>query len=351
MAAALPQRARRARLTAADERSAVSSVPTGVDLPTSADVRRAAERIRPFVTRTPVLTASSLDALCGARLFFKCENFQRVGAFKFRGACNAVASLAPETAAGGVATHSSGNHGAALALAARLRGVPCTVAMPRTAPTVKRAAVAGYGAEVVLCEPTLEARETALAQAVAHSGRLVVHPYDDARVIAGQGTAALEFLAAVPELDVVLVPIGGGGLASGTALAVGSQSPATRVVAVEPLGADDAYRSFRGGERLPSVAPRTIADGLLTSLGVRNFELVRRHVHDIVRVPEEAIVRAMRLLWERMKIVVEPSAAVPLAAVIDGALAASTAIDAPLDGLRIGVVLSGGNVDLDRLPW
>ena len=327
-----------------------------MDLPTAADVSRAAERIRPFVTRTPVLTASSLDALFGVRLFFKCENFQRVGAFKFRGACNAVRSLSADQAARGVATHSSGNHGAALALAARLRGAPCTVVVPRNAPAVKRAAVAGYGAEVILCEPTLEAREATLARAVAETGRIVVHPYDDARVIAGQGTAALELLDEVPDLDVVLVPVGGGGLAAGTALAVsgGSRRRAgsrTRVVAVEPAGADDAYRSFKSGERLPSVDPRTIADGLLTSLGVRNFALLRRYLDDIVRVSEEAIVEAMRLVWERMKIVVEPSAAVPLAALVEGALAASDVIGGSSRGKRIGIVLSGGNVELDRLPW
>ncbi len=324
--------------------------PAERDLPTAADVAGAAERIRPFVTRTPVLTASSLDARFGARLFFKCENFQRVGAFKFRGACNAVQSLSAEEAARGVATHSSGNHGAALALAARLRGAPCTVVVPRNAPAVKLAAVRGYGAEVVLCEPTLPARETTLAGVLADTGALVVHPYDDARVIAGQGTAALELLEEVPELDVVLVPIGGGGLAAGTALA-GSERSSVRVVAVEPLGADDAYRSLKSGERLPSVNPRTIADGLLTGLGVRNFAVLQRHLDDIVRVSEEAIVQAMRLVWERMKIVVEPSAAVPMAALLDGALAASDALGGALGGQRIGIVLSGGNVDLDRLPW
>ena len=312
---------------------------------------RAAERIRPFARRTPVLTAASLDALFGVRFFFKCENFQRVGAFKFRGASNAVWSLPEPEAARGVATHSSGNHGAALALAARLRGVPCTVVVPRNAPAVKRAAVAGYGAEVVPCEPTLEAREATLARVIGGSGQTVVHPYDDARVIAGQGTAALELVVEVPDLDVVLAPIGGGGLVAGTALAVREASPGARVVAVEPLGADDAYRSFRSGERLPSVAPNTIADGLLTSLGVRNFELVRRYVDDIVRVSEEAIVQAMRLVWERMKIVIEPSAAVPLAALVDGALETSDATAPPMAGKRIGILLSGGNVDLDALPW
>ena len=310
------------------------------------DVASAAERIRPLVRRTPVLTAASLDARFGARLFFKCENFQRVGAFKFRGACNAVQSLSVDEAARGVATHSSGNHGAALALAARLRGVPCTVVVPRNAPTAKLAAVRGYGAEVVLCEPTLEARETTLAGVIADTGAFVVHPYDDARVIAGQGTAALELREEVPDLDVVLVPIGGGGLAAGAALAL-SEPSRVCVVAVEPAGADDAYRSLKGGERLPSVNPRTIADGLLTGLGVRNFPLLQRHLDDIVRVSEEAIVQAMRLVWERMKIVVEPSAAVPLASLVDGALASSDA----LGGRRIGIVLSGGNVDLDRLPW
>ena len=318
------------------------------DLPTPEDVVRAAERIRPFATRTPVLTASSLDAMFGVRLFFKCENFQRVGAFKFRGACNAVQALSRSQAARGVATHSSGNHGAALALAARLRGIPCTVVMPRNAPAVKQTAVAGYGADIVLCEPTLEARETALSETVARMGQVVVHPYDNADVIAGQGTAARELQDDVADLDLVMIPIGGGGLAAGTALAVRGQA---RVIAVEPVGADDAYRSFRAGERLPSISPTTIADGLLTSLGVRNFALIQRHVDDIVRVGEAAIVDAMRLVWERMKIVVEPSAAVPLAALVEGALRESDAVGGKLPGMRIGMVLSGGNVDLDRLPW
>ena len=330
--------------------------PPDMDLPSPADVARAAERIRPLVRRTPVLTASSLDALFGARLFFKCENFQRVGAFKFRGASNAVRSLSTEQAVRGVATHSSGNHGAALALAARQRGVTCTVVVPRNAPSVKLAAVRGYGANVILCEPTLEARETTLAEVVAKAGATVVHPYDDARVIAGQGTAALELLAEVPDLDVVLIPIGGGGLAAGTVLAAlsmskGNGASRARVVAVEPAGADDALRSLKTGERLPSVAPRTIADGLLTGLGERNFVLLQRHLDDIVRVSEDAIVRAMRFVWERMKIVVEPSAAVPLAALTEEALEGSDVVEGTLRGKRIGIVLSGGNVDLDRLHW
>ena len=313
------------------------------DLPLVGDVLDAAARIDGHATRTPVLTSSALDAMFGTRLFFKCENFQKAGAFKFRGACNAVFSLSEHDAGQGVATHSSGNHGAALALAAKLRGIPCQVVMPRNAPRVKKAAVAGYGAGIDYCAPTLAAREATLAAIVARTNAVVVHPYDDSRVIAGQGTAALELLDALPDLDLVLVPIGGGGLAAGTALAVKSRSPETRVVAVEPQGADDAYRSFRAGERLPSVAPQTIADGLLTSVGVRNFALVRRFVDDIVTVGDPAIVGAMRLIWERMKIVVEPSAAVPLAALVENRIG--------VRGMRIGMVLSGGNVDLDRLPF
>ena len=313
------------------------------DLPTVRDVRDAAARIRGHAIRTPVLTSSTLDAMFGTRLFFKCENFQKAGAFKFRGACNTVISLSQDDARRGVATHSSGNHGAALALAARLRGIPCRVVMPRNAPRVKKAAVAGYGAEIDFCAPTLAAREASLEAIVARTKAVVVHPYDDSRVIAGQGTVALELLDALPDLDLVLVPIGGGGLAAGTALTVKSLSPETRVIAVEPEGADDAYRSFRAGERLPSVAPQTIADGLLTSVGVRNFELVQHFVDDIVTVGDSATVRAMRLMWERMKIVVEPSAAVPLAALIEERIEVRCE--------RVGIVLSGGNVDLDRLPW
>ena len=313
------------------------------DLPNVRDVRDAAVRIRGHAIRTPVLTSSTLDAMFGTRLFFKCENFQKAGAFKFRGACNTVFSLSQSEARRGVATHSSGNHGAALALAARLRGIPCGVVMPRNAPRVKKAAVAGYGAEIDFCAPTLAARETTLEDIVTRTKALVVHPYDDSRVIAGQGTVALELLDALPDLDLVLAPIGGGGLTAGTALTVKSLSPGTRVIAVEPQGADDAYRSFRVGERLPSVAPQTIADGLLTSVGVRNFALVQRFVDDIVTVGETAIVRSMRLMWERMKVVVEPSAAVPLAALVEERI--------DVRGKRVGIVLSGGNVDLDRLPW
>ena len=311
--------------------------------PSFADVGAAAERIRPFAHRTPVLTCSSLDAMVGASLFFKCENFQKVGAFKFRGACNAVFSLGEEEAQRGVATHSSGNHAAALSLAARLRGVPAHVVMPRTSRAVKRAAVEGYGGRIVLCEPTLAAREATLAEVVADTGATVIHPYNDARVIAGQGTAALELLEDVRGLDVVMTPVGGGGLLSGTAISVSSLSPAARVVAAEPEGADDAFRSLQEGHIVPSVNPQTVCDGLLTSLGTLTFAIIRERVAEIVTVSDAAVIKAMRHIWERMKIVIEPSAAVTLGALLEGRL--------PVSGLRVGIILSGGNVDLSELPW
>jgi len=311
--------------------------------PTLADITRAAERIRPYAHRTPVLTCASLDELTGVRLFFKCENFQKVGAFKFRGACNAVFSLSEEEARRGVATHSSGNHAAALSLAARLRGIAAHVVMPTTSRAIKQAAVAGYGGRIVLCEPTLASREATLEKVVAQTGATVVHPYNDARVIAGQGTAALELLEDVQDLDVVMAPVGGGGLLSGTAITIAALSPATRVVAAEPAGADDAARSLREGRIVPSVNPQTIADGLLTSLGTLTFAIIRERVERIVTVSEGAIATAMRHVWERMKVIIEPSSAVPLGALLEGAFEAY--------GLRVGIILSGGNVDLDRLPW
>jgi threonine dehydratase len=311
--------------------------------PTIQDVREAAERIRPFIHRTPVLTCQSLNRLYGAELFFKCENLQKVGAFKIRGATNAVFSLADGEAQRGVATHSSGNHAAALAQAARWRGIPAHVVMPENAPAIKKKAVAGYGAGIVFCEPTLEARERTLAQVRARTGAVLVHPYDDARVIAGQGTAALELCREIPDLEVVMAPVGGGGLLSGTAIAVSAMAPGARVLAGEPLGADDAYRSLQEGQIVPSVQPKTIADGLLTSLGALTFPIIAKHVEAILTVTEEAIVLAMRDVWERMKIVVEPSAAVPLAAVLTRR--------SEIRGERIGIILSGGNVDLERLPW
>lgn len=306
-------------------------------------IREAAARIGPYAHRTPVLTSSSLNRMLNAELFFKCENFQKVGAFKFRGACNAVFSLSDEEASRGVATHSSGNHAAALALAAQLRGIGALIVMPKNAPQVKKAAVAGYGGKIIFCEPSLEARETTLAKVVEETGANFVHPYNDRRVIAGQGTAALELLEEVPALDVVMAPIGGGGLLSGTALTISELSPATRVIGAEPEGADDAYRSLQEGRIVPSMEPKTIADGLLTSLGDLTFPIIETYVEQIITVGEEAIVSGMRHVWERMKIVVEPSAAVPVGALLEK--------KTDLTGQRVGVILSGGNVDLDRLPW
>jgi threonine dehydratase len=306
-------------------------------------IREAAARIRPHVHRTPVLTCQALNERCAAELFFKCENFQKVGAFKIRGAANAVFSLSDEEAARGVATHSSGNHAQALALAARRRGIPAWVVMPENAPAVKRAAVRGYGAEIIPCRPTLAAREAGLREVVARTGAHFVHPYDDERIIAGQGTVALELLEDVPALDVVLTPVGGGGLLSGTALAVQALAPGTAVLAAEPERADDAWRSLHAGRIVPVDRADTIADGLRTSLGEKTFPIIQALVREILTVSEEGIVAAMRLIWERMKLVVEPSAAVPLAALLERR--------AEVPGRRLGIVLSGGNVDLEHLPW
>jgi len=306
-------------------------------------IRAAARRIAPWAHRTPVITCRGIDRIAGAELHFKCENLQKVGAFKFRGATNAVFSLSEAEARRGVATHSSGNHAQALALAARNRGVPAHIVMPTSAPAVKRAAVEGYGGIVTECEPTLEARESTLNRVVERTGAVFVHPYDDLRVIAGQATACLELLEDVPAIDLVMAPVGGGGLISGTALAARHISPGTRVVAAEPAGADDAYRSLEEGRIVPSVDPDTIADGLLTSLGRRTFPIIREHVERIATVSDEAIAEAMRLLWERAKTVVEPSAATPLAALLEGRV--------EVTGLRVGIILSGGNADLDDLPW
>jgi len=311
--------------------------------PTLADIRQAAERIRPYAHRTPVLTCASLDGQVGAQVFMKCENLQKVGAFKFRGACNAVYSLTDEEAARGVATHSSGNHAQALALAARLRGIPAYIVMPENAPAVKKAAVAGYGGQITFCEPTLQARETTTEKVVKETGATVVHPYNDYRVIAGQGTAALELLEEIPDLDVIIAPVGGGGLLSGTAIAAKGLSPNIRVIAAEPEMADDACRSLQAGHILPSENPKTIADGLLTSLGDKTFPIIQEHVEQIVTVSEAGILSARKFIWERAKIIIEPSAAVPVALLWEHKV--------DLSGLRVGIILSGGNVDLEKLPW
>jgi len=311
--------------------------------PTLDDIHAAAQRIKPYIHRTPVLTNESLNEKVAAKVFLKCENFQKVGAFKFRGACNAVFSLRDEEAARGVSTHSSGNHAQALALAARLRGIPAYIVMPNNAPAVKKAAVAGYGGIITFCEPTLAAREATLAQIVQETGSEVVHPYNDERVIAGQGTAVLELLEEIPELDVIIAPVGGGGLLSGTAIAAKEIKKGIRVIAGEPEMANDAYRSLQAGEIFPSVNPKTIADGLLTSLGNKTFPIIQERVEQIVTVSEWGIVDSMKFIWERVKIIIEPSSAVAVGVLWERKI--------DLTGLNVGVILSGGNVDLKKLPW
>jgi threonine dehydratase len=306
-------------------------------------IEAARERIAGKVNVTPVLTSRTLDEASGARLHFKCENFQKGGAFKARGATNAVFALPEDEAQRGVATHSSGNHGAALARAAALRGIRAYVVMPDNTARAKRAAVARYGAEVTFCAPTLAARESTVRQVLAATGATLVHPYDDLLVMAGQATAAVELLHAVPDLDVLLCPVGGGGLISGCAVAAQALKPAIRVIGVEPAGADDAARSLRAGRIVRLEHPDTIADGLRATIGERPFAEIRRRVEEIITVTDAAIVCAMRQLWEVMKVVVEPSGAVPYAALLDARPA--------LRGRRIGIIVSGGNLDLDHLPW
>lgn len=314
-----------------------------MNLPTFADIEKAHDRIRPFIHHTPVLTSKSINEIVGAELFFKCENLQKVGAFKFRGACNSVFSLSDEEAKNGVCTHSSGNHAAALALAARMRGIPSYIVMPENAPEIKKKAVAGYGAQITFCEPTQAARESTLANLARQTGATEVHPYNYFSVICGQGTAAKELIEEVGELDVVMAPVGGGGLLSGTALSTRALLPKAKVIAAEPAGADDAFRSFYSKTLHPSVAPKTIADGLLTSLGSLTFPIVLENVDQIVTVSEDNIVAAMRMIWERMKIIIEPSSAVPLAAILENKV--------DVKGQRVGIILSGGNVDLGKLPF
>lgn len=305
------------------------------------DVRAAAARIAPYAHRTPIMTSHTLDAMSGRALFFKCELFQRVGAFKFRGACNAVMALPDAVARRGVVTHSSGNHAQAIALAAKLRGIPAHVIMPSNTARVKRVAVEGYGATVIECRPTLEDRERTAAEVVARIGGTLIPPYDHPLVIAGQGTIALELLEQVPELDAIVVPVGGGGMISGVAIAAKSLKPSVRVYGAEPSAVNDAAAGKRSGRLEPATNAATIADGLRTALGSLTFPVVQSLVDDIITVEEHAIASAMRLVWERMKILIEPSAAVGVAAVLGAA---------PREQ-KIGVILCGGNVDLDALPW
>ncbi len=308
-------------------------------------VSTAAARIAPWVTRTPVVTSGTFDALAGRAVYFKCENLQKTGSFKYRGATNAVRKLPADVAARGVVTHSSGNHAQALALAAKLRGVPAHIVMPRTAAAVKRDAVLGYGGRVVDCEPTLSERERVAAGIVADTGGTLIPPFDHADVIAGQGTCGLELLADVPELDALVVPVGGGGLISGVSLAARLVSPHARVFGAEPLAADDAARSKAAGERLSQPPPVTVADGLMTTLGDLTWPVVRDHVEKVFTPTEAEIVAAMRLVWERLKLVIEPSAAVGVAVVLSDEFRAVEGV------ARVGVILCGGNVDLARRYW
>jgi len=313
------------------------------DFPTYDDVIAAHERIAPYIHRTPVLTSSYINSLAGAELFFKCENFQKAGAFKARGASNAVFGLTDEQAAKGVATHSSGNHGTCLSYAAGRRGIPCTVVMPRTAPQAKKDAVRGYGGRVVECEPSTSSREAVFAEVVAETGAEFVHPYNDLRVITGQATCSRELMEQVEGLTSVVAPIGGGGMVSGTCLTLSTIAPKVKIYAAEPEQADDAYRSFKAGYIIADDAPETVADGLKVPLKEDTWHYVQNHVTDILTASEEEIVEAMKLIWKRMKIVMEPSSAVPLATILKN--------KEIFAGQRIGVIITGGNVDLDKLPW
>jgi len=316
---------------------------TDMEIPTYDDMLAAHERIEPHIRRTPVRTSDYLDDLTGARLFFKCENFQEPGAFKVRGAANAVFGLDAARAAKGVATHSSGNHASCLSYAAMLRGIPCNVVMPRTAPQAKKDTVRRYGGVITECAPSTTSREETFARVAAETGGDFVHPYNDPRVIAGQGTCAREFVEQTGGLDIAMAPIGGGGMVSGTCLTLSTLAPETQIIAAEPEQADDAYRSFKAGHIIADDAPKTIADGLLVPLKERTWHFVSNHVTDILTASEEEIVAAMKLAWKHLRIVMEPSSAVPLATILKNT--------ERFAGKRVGVIITGGNVDLDKLPW
>jgi len=314
-----------------------------MNLPTLTDIISAHKRIKPFIHRTPVLSSRQLNEIFGSELFFKCENFQKVGAFKFRGATNAILSLTGEEKKKGVVTHSSGNHAAALALAASMNGVEAHIVMPENAPVVKKNAVAGYGAQITFCKPTLLSREETTKRIMGETGAALVHPYDNFNVICGQGTAAVELLEEHSDLEIIVAPVGGGGLMSGTSTAAKGISSKVKVIGAEPLNANDAWKSFTTGVLTPSVNPLTIADGLLTSLSELTFSIVRRNVDDIFTVSEESIIGCMLLVWERMKIVIEPSSATVLAAVKENS--------SYFKGKKAGLIISGGNVDFRKLPF
>lgn len=314
-----------------------------MEQPSLSDIRKAHIKISPFIYRTPVMSSSLLNEMFGCSLFFKCENLQKAGAFKFRGATNAILSLSEEEKKRGVVTHSSGNHAAALALAARMNGVKARIVMPETAPVVKKNAVAGYGGEITFCKPTLKAREEATAIIIEKTGATLVHPYDNFNVICGQGTAALELLAEQDDLDFIIAPVGGGGLLSGTATSVKGINGKIKVIGAEPLNANDAWKSFTTGTLAPSVNPLTIADGLLTSLSDLTFSIIRNHVDEILTAKEESIIECMLLVWERMKIIIEPSSATVLAVIREN--------PDMFRGKKAGLIISGGNVDFRKLPF
>lgn len=316
---------------------------TDLEIPTFDDVMAAQERIVPYIHKTPILTSTYLNELSGAELFFKCENFQKAGAFKVRGACNAVFGLDEEKAKIGVATHSSGNHALSLSYAAGRRGIPVTVVMPHSAPQAKKDAVNGYGGRIVECEPSTSSREAVFAEVVAETGQEFVHPYNDPRVIAGQGTCSLELIEQTGGLDAVVAPIGGGGMVSGTCLTLTNVAPQTEIYAAEPKNADDACRSFKAGHIIADDAPDTVADGLKVPLKDLTWHFVKNHVTDILTASEDEIVEAMKVIWTRLKIVMEPSSAVPLATILKN--------KDVFAGKRVGVIITGGNVDLDKLPW
>ncbi len=308
--------------------------------PTLNDIRAAHQRIQSYIHKTPVLTCNALNEMVGARLFFKCENFQKVGAFKFRGACNAVFSLSKDEISKGVVTHSSGNHAAALALAARKKGIAARIVMPSNAPQVKIDAVKNYGGMITFCEPTLASRENTAAKIMEETGAIMIHPFNNYRIIAGQGTAALEFMEEITDLDYMLAPVGGGGLLSGTAITAKSLNPKIKVIGCEPKNADDAFRSMKAGRIIPSEHPNTIADGLKTSLGDKTFPIIQKLVDEIVVVTEDQIILAMRSIFERMKIIVEPSSAVPFGVLLTSKL--------KVTDKKVGIIISGGNVDFTK---
>lgn len=314
-----------------------------MEIPQISDVKNAYLKIKEFIHQTPILSSSAINEITGAEIYFKCENFQKVGAFKFRGACNAVFSLSEEEAKRGVATHSSGNHAQALALASKLRGISAHIVIPNNAPDVKKKAVEAYGAAVTYCQPTLAARESTLSKIVEKTAATFIHPYDNVSVIAGQGTVALEVFNEIENLDIIVAPVGGGGLLSGTAITTKSVSPSTKVIAAEPKNADDAFRSFKTGSFVESTNPNTVADGLLTSLSDRTFHIIKQNVDEIFTASEESILKAMRLIWERMKIIIEPSSAVVLAIVLEN--------KAYFKDKKIVLIISGGNVDLSSLSF